>query len=313
VTTIVSSKNRREKSDNGSNKELICESSLSMDDFEDHKEADVLHDSQEKTVEAENKKTDASTVQMTTLRKGEKRSTPMIFMGPVLAFFLHDATIAAVVSLVIAAYPTIANYHLIVENQIPLSVAFAWILATFIAGYELALLRAPHTKTAEYGRVSPNSIITIQKEIDVPAPQIETKKGYSVLRRVSMTFPNLNVTFPREKTLKGAFSSLEKGGKLNPWQRRVHDPLNEQLHSRLLRNAVYRRRSLAVTPGQGSTESPTKAEPTKMGGFGLSEAYSLKDVVIDPLFVLRGMDVFMTEHRDEGAEDNMSEHPFLIR
>jgi ribosomal protein L5 len=50
-----------------------------------------------------------------------------------------------------------------------------------------------------------------------------------------------------------------------------------------------------------------------MGGFGLSEAYSLKDVVIDPLFVLHGMDVFMTEHRDEGAEDNMLEQPFLIR
>jgi hypothetical protein len=35
--------------------------------------------------------------------------------------------------------------------------------------------------------------------------------------------------------------------------------------------------------------------------------------MIDPLFVLRGMDVFMMEHRDEGAEDNMLEHPFLIR
>jgi hypothetical protein len=321
LTTIATSKNRSKNSDNGKNKELIRESSLSMDDFEDHKEADDLHDSKVESVEVTSRKADASTLEMTNLRQGsqaqtqvsEKKSTAIIYMGPVLVFLLHDATIAMGISLVIAAYPTISNYHLIVENQTPLSVTFAWILVAFAAGYELALLRAPHVKTAEYGQVSPDSIITIPSEIDVPALKIETKKGYSLLRRVSMTFPNVKVTFPGEKTVKGAFSSLEKSGKLKPWQRKAHDPVNGQLHERLLRNPVYRRRSLSVTPEQAPTESPTKAQHTQMGGFDLAEAQSLKDMVIDPLFVLRGMDVFMTEHREEGAEDNMSEHPFLIR
>jgi hypothetical protein len=318
VTTIVSPKNRRKKSDNENSTELIRESSLSMDDFEDHKEADDLHGSRGETVEAAHEKADTSTVQMTTLRKGsqaqtpvsEKESTAMIFVGPVWAFLLHDATIAVGLSLVIAAYPTISNYHMIVENQIPLSVTFAWILVAFAAGYELALLRASHIETAEYGPVSRDSIITIPNEIDVPASQIEKKQGYSVLQRVFMRFPNSIV---REKSPKEASSSLEKGRKLKPWQKKAHAPVNEKLRTRLLQNAAYRRRPVAVTPEQAPTERPTIADPTKMGGFDLSEAYSLKDVVIDPLFVLRGIDVFMTEHLEEGAEDNMSEYPFLIR
>jgi hypothetical protein len=50
-----------------------------------------------------------------------------------------------------------------------------------------------------------------------------------------------------------------------------------------------------------------------MGTYQLPDADSLKQDVIEPLFVLRGMDVFMTQGLEGGAEDNMSRHPFLIQ
>jgi hypothetical protein len=91
--------------------------------------------------------------------------------------------------------------------------------------------------------------------------------------------------------------------------------VNEGLQKRLLRNSMYRRRSAEVITEQTPSESQPsdQFQCTRIGGFDLAEADSLKGAVIDPLFVLRGMDVFLTEDREDGAEDNMAEHPFLIR
>jgi hypothetical protein len=61
-----------------------------------------------------------------------------------------------------------------------------------------------------------------------------------------------------------------------------------------------------------TVSSEDGSENTKMGAFALPDADSLRQDVVEPLFRLRGMDIFMTEELEGGAEDNMSMHPFLV-
>ena len=234
----------------------------------------------------------------------------MIYMGPVLAFLLHDATIAIGTSLLIAAYPTIANYPLILENQIPWSIAVTWILVAFAVGYEVALFRYTPTVAVEEQEDIVYDDMTIPSEIDIPT--VPQKRGYSMLRRMSIRFPNLRIRMPHAVKTHRVWSSLTtKRGEQFRWQRRARAPVSDPLMKRLLRNPMYQRSSVQIeVPTECLAPPDNVKDGTKLGAYQLPDADSLKEDVIDPLFVLRGMDIFMT---DCGAEDNISQHPFLIQ
>jgi len=251
------------------------------------------------------------------VKQDDKSTVFMIYMAPALSFLLHDATIAIGSALLIAAYPTIANFDLILENQIPASVTITWILVAFAVGYEVALLRfMPATAVIEEDIVYED--LTIPSEIDVPIMAAPPKQGYSVLRRMSMKFPGIKIHIPQQVKPRNVWSTLTtKRGEQSRWQRRARGNVSAPLMKRLLRNPSYQR-SCVEAPVE-AVVAPTKSiategtcKDTKMGGYQLSNAESLVEDVIEPQFVLRGMDVFMTEDLEGGAEDNISLHPFLI-
>lgn len=252
-------------------------------------------------------------------------SAIMIYMGPIAAVVLHDATILIVASLSIAAYPTFSNWDVIMANQVPWSATLTWLLVAFAVGYAVALLRAP-TQQMIVEEEDESILIqdtTMPSEINVPQhSEFATRKGYTMLRRLSMQIP-IKVQFPSAagKKLKGVWSTLKGGSVELSFQRKAHGQVNDRLMKRLLRNPMYRRKtpSSEEEPSIEEDEEEDAASEEqsnvlqKIGSFDLPDASSLKEDVIDPLFRLRGMDIFLTEHMEEGAEDNMSEHPFLIK
>lgn len=238
-----------------------------------------------------------------------------VCMGPVLAFLLHDATVAIGSSLTIAAYPTISNYNLILENSIPLSVTFTWILVAFAVGYEVALFRFIPPRYALDDADKEEVLIPDEIGVSMAAASLPPKRGYSILRHVSMRMPNMRINVARKvsKTSRVWTSLATKRGEQLRWQRSARGQVSHPLMRRLLRNPTYQRKSVEVEQAIPQEISPTEqtVKFQKMGSYEPPEAESLKEDVIEPLFVLRGMDVFMTEE-GEGAQDNVSSHPFLI-
>ncbi len=241
----------------------------------------------------------------------EETTAIMIYMGPFLSFLFHDATIAIGSSLLIAAFPTFSNLDLIRQNQIPLSASLTWLLVAFAVGYEVALFRFMPAVFKEEGTFMED--LTIPSEINVPImTSAQPKRGYSILRRVSLKLPKgLKIQIPQKikpENLKSALTT--KRGEQSRWQRRARGKVSDPLMKRLLRNPMYQRRSVEVQVENeqetvSSEDDGTKG--SKMGAFALSEADSLREDVIEPLFRLRGMDIFMTEELEGGAEDNMSQ------
>lgn len=244
-----------------------------------------------------------------------ERDTLMIYMGPVLSFLLHDATIATGSSLLIAAYPTFVYWDLICENQIPLSVTLTWTLVAFAIGYEVALFRSMPVALGVEEDITYEDL-TVPSEIDVPISETAPpKRGYSIVRRMSVKFPKrLKFQMPRQRRKEHAQSTLTtKRGEQPRWQRRARAPVSNPLMRRLLRNPSYQRRSVEVEEQVDivqEMEEPDK--DTHMGAYDLPDAESLRQDVVEPLFHLRGMDIFLTGNLPDGAEDNISQHPFLL-
>lgn len=235
----------------------------------------------------------------------------IVRMGPLLSILLHDATVYILTSLAIAAYPTVHYYNLITANAIPFTVALTWILVAFTVGYQVALYRfLPIAKEeeiiADYSTLT--DVDTIPFEIDMPMAA-QPKRGYSIMRSLSVKFPSIKIELPQTfKTTSGqAWSSLTtKRGQQMRWQRSARGRVSRALSERLLRNPSYSRRTIEVDQCDAQVVGQQK-----IGSFELPDAESLKEDVIEPLFKLRGMDIFLSEG-EGGAEDNISEHPFLI-
>lgn len=99
-----------------------------------------------------------------------------------------------------------------------------------------------------------------------------------------------------------------------PWQQHC-DPTkdltnsNSSLMNNLLRNQKLphvRRSSLIAQDGVAKS-----APPVDMGTFDMPKPASLNDFVVNPLFRLRGMDVFTANGGD--PEANIADHPWLIQ
>jgi hypothetical protein len=240
----------------------------------------------------------------------DAKTAVMINVGPFLSFLFHDATIAIGSSLLIAAFPTFSNLDLIRQNQIPLSASLTWLIVAFIAGYEVALFRFMPTALGEEEDFTED--LTIPSEINVPIMS-QPKRGYSILRRVSTKLPKgLKIQMPKKIKAENLRSALAtKRGEQFRWQRSARAKVSEPLMKRLLRNPMYQRKP-EVESMVDTVSSEDGSENTKMGAFALPDADSLRQDVVEPLFRLRGMDIFMTEELEGGAEDNMSMHPFLV-
>ena len=205
------------------------------------------------------------------------KNTMMIVLGPSLQFLLHDATLGLGLALSLAFYPTVKNYDLIMANQIPMSVVMAWLLVTFAAGYQLAMWRSV-TGIAQVDELDID-VGPISEEIAVSGPPQEPE-GYRVLNRVARRLSMHSVIIvkkPPPAWPTNVWSALgeQEGQKVPEWQRKGHEPVSPPLMNRLLGNPMYTRR----------------------------------DDVVDPLFTLLGMDIFVTD----SAEESMSQHPFLIK
>jgi hypothetical protein len=241
----------------------------------------------------------------------DTKTAVMIYVGPFLSFLFHDATIAIGSSLLIAAFPTFSNLDLIRQNQIPLSASLTWLIVAFIAGYEVALFRFMPAALGEEEEDFTEDL-TIPSEINVPI-MAQPKRGYSILRRVSTKLPKgLKIQMPKKIKAENLRSALAtKRGEQFRWQRSARAKVSEPLMKRLLRNPMYQRKP-EVESMVDTVSSEDGSENTKMGAFALPDADSLRQDVVEPLFRLRGMDIFMTEELEGGAEDNMSMHPFLV-
>lgn len=243
----------------------------------------------------------------------EEKSEIMICMGPVLSFLLHDATIAIGSSLLIAAYPTFVSLEQICQNQIPLSVTLVWIMVAFAVGYEVALFRSIPVTLVEEDIMYED--VTIPSVIDVPiSAAAPPKRGYSILHRISVKLPKgLEIQIPQQLKQRHVRSALvTKRGEQPRWQRRARAPVSKSLMQRLLRNPSYQRRSVEVEEQIETVQVEEGEKDTQMGAYALPDAESLKQDVVEPLFHLRGMDIFLTGELQGGAEENISQHPFLL-
>jgi hypothetical protein len=118
------------------------------------------------------------------------------------------------------------------------------------------------------------------------------------------------------------WSTLNHANSREAWEQVGFIKVSDPLMQRLLRNPDYERRSLkAILEEQQKNEALLALEESpersisilghRMGTFDISQcdATTLDGLVVDPIFKLRGMDVFLTDD----PETSMATHPFLMK
>lgn len=251
--------------------------------------------------------------------------------GPVMKFLLRDSTLAIGALLLISIYPTYKNFESICSNQIPISIMVIWMLIASQIGREWG---RRSVRLREAVPLPAPAVTTPEEPVDkvvTPVPeeiQFENKSGYSFIRRFNRRNTKVKFQFKEEPekkkkrpwtTLKRSGPSFSKGKREKFGFFKNTDPLM----TRLLKDSGFRRvrlkekveREAAVAASLRASAGTTTSElttdtATSFGAFDLSRlnASSLEDEVIDPIFSLRGMDLFLAD----SGEENMSEHPFLI-
>jgi hypothetical protein len=239
--------------------------------------------------------------------------TTYLTLEPTETTGLKDETIVWIVLASIVLSSMVDHWRKILENQFPASVVMAWMLVAFGVGQkidpeilsnflETKVLGITTKASDDAGRVPAD---VPQNVPDMPAEIQVVGFWQGMVRQQSAKRPRLPV----------AFTSLNRGRKRDSQQQPQVSKftINRNLMKRL---PMFRRKSRSPAP-KATTTPVSFSEPTAptssnvMGIFDLNDtnADSLVDQVTDPLFELRGMDIFLTDC----AEETMMTHPFLLK
>lgn len=268
----------------------------------------------------------------------ESNDDSTIELHPILDTLTADATLAVILAMAIAIYPTITGWDEIRLNRMPMSVTIPWALVCFAMGnafasyqnqthYYLTVTKSSGKKGDDEKRNKAGSILDQEMEIARELVHNESIKKHSILStivgssRLRFTTVTQKVTSSLQRTTTNVstFTSLDrKEKKLFQWQRRADptkDAKNSMLMMNLLKNSALRRvkRNKAADSSVVSyEEEPEMIETTtEFGAFDLAntKADTLESFVIEPVLSLRGMDVFLSEE----TEADISNHPWFIQ
>jgi len=242
-----------------------------------------------------------------------------IVVGPTLEFLTADTTLFWIFCFVVALYSTIQNWSSLLvgstDSSVPFSVVGPWLMVAYATGQvagqwtgsthhgmdrlrrkqqqqglrfstEIAVLEERHQEMVEDKKQKHTLLMSLvgsrakikfsDSAIDQESAQLLKKRTWTTLKRKQRT------------------TSTSGAAELLPWQINMDpseaDVPNKQLVQNLLKHVHVRRINSGV------------------GAFDLTAADSLEDTV-QPLFELRGMDVFLT---DDDPESDVGTHPWLI-
>lgn len=194
-------------------------------------------------------------------------------------------------------------------------------ILSFASGYQFALYRAKLVSTNESTINSLSNDVTrtmrfvVQEETQaVDEPETKQSRGF-----FPKLFGNTKGAIMRTPQI---WTNLNPKGirKLNMWETNI-DPTvatnNKPLMKKLLgyrklrktkRSSLIRKKSEKELVASGIKDNEIKRD---IGKFGPTEmaASTFDEDVIDPLFNLRGMDVFLTDE----PEDDAATHPWLLK
>lgn len=248
-------------------------------------------------------------------------------MSPFLLYFLHDTVIATFGFSVVALIPTLFNWSLITQSQVPTSVFLAWMIFAFGVGQEIGRwkgMRAVPTKQKSPA-VRETSVDSSCIATQTSTSLRNQKEGYALA--MTLTKP-LKVKLKFGARIKKGFKKLNKVRKKAwtalacgdnsavdryTWTKGGFVQIDDKLNNRLLRNPSFRRGSLqeivaVEAMGEGAAAANDRTKSFRMGAFD-DEAETLDDAVVMPACRLRGMDCFLTDN----CEVDMAKHAFLVR
>jgi hypothetical protein len=249
----------------------------------------------------------------------KEKVTTWDFQTKVESAVLGDGMIIWIVVASIAIVQTMENLSGILSNSFPASTVLAWMLVAFAGGLDidanvlvqLIKTRALGLKEDETPTLSMNRGVTLES-LDEPA-ELREKPGLQFfLRRVfrrNQTMVRLAsirtaTALKRKKSTRQQSIALDVNlmRRLSRFGRKSHE---EELTST----------STQPTADEGTTletETVPHQQEHPIGGYNLNEAKAdllIEKVSVEPLFDLRGLDVFLADN----AEEEMSTHPFLLK
>lgn len=268
-----------------------------------------------------------------------------IVVTPLLEFLLHDVCVASLILFVVASIPTYRNWSSIMNNQLPASVIWVWLLVSFCAGMEIGRFRGVRSveKLLERERSGEASTIAVtawESEGDISERSVPSvidveekhtalppvKPGYALVYQLFRPMGRFRLVYPSDlcelakegsavaltgavRDASGKFWSTLTHRTRETWEQVGFVKVADPLMNRLLKNPDYQRKPLKELVSAGEEEDATGS--THIGTFDIAkcEAVTLEDEVIDPSCTLRGMDVFL----NDAPETSMATHPFLIK
>lgn len=252
-------------------------------------------------------------------RKGEKtksKRVTVINVGPVMEFLLRDSTIVVVFALLVFAItPTFMYWTSISQNRIPLSVSIGWVVAAYVVGEELGRTRGSRSVMFQDDT---------DKETVMDKSESAAERSHSIFMSAKRRFSQeSSVRFveepPPPKRKRAKFWSAERFSmfrRRQKWRRNMKPSKSSALLQWINNDETLQPRPRGA-PVRVEDDSLAEAAPvsldTTMGAFDLnrSPAKSLAHTGVEPLLSLRGMDIFLPA--EDGAQDQLGNHPFLIK
>ena len=273
-----------------------------------------------------------------------KKARRVVVLGPLGDFLTADTTLIFVLAVLTSIYPTYVHWSEIVNDRIPFfPVTFCWLVVAHTGGWCVSVFVTARSKAKALQSHLPRSKILPE---DTPLGRTVSPARARPQDKCMLPVDEQPLRGGRHRLLRGLF----RGSRLRfesleapvskVWKKRpawsnlsrsvtVTDPTadlaNGALMNRLLRTGNFRlvRKSKLAAKGlstdetskrllRPSTSTPsTSSSSPRMGGISIvADADTLNDYVVDSLFKLRGMDVFLTDEVPEGRVGN---HPWLIQ
>jgi hypothetical protein len=261
---------------------------------------DMKHESSRSAEESAKEESSSSAIEITKATESEYQLQVETLLG--------DRTIFRVVVASVFVVRNLENWRSVVQNQFHLELVLAWMLVAFAVGLEVDLnVLIGKFKMQVLGLEEPSSLGEA-KSLSHNAHEAMAKFGIKSLlgqasRKSREAFRQIN-----PKTALKRKQSALRHEKIIVY----HINLRRQLH--LFRHkrdhgAEEELRSEEAEPCDSAVSREVGHHTIGSYDVGKASADKLRDKVeVEPLFRLRGLDIFLTD----SAEEEMATHPFLL-
>lgn len=212
---------------------------------------------------------------------------------------MDDHMILWVVAVSIAVVRTMENWHAVISNSVPISVVFSYTLVAFLLGLEVdAKVLLNDLKARVLGlETREKSIVAfepIQQHDTIPNNRTFLEQFF---RRDAVRLPKLRTNLRRSRTLQ---------------ERQQSFSFDSNLINRLSKRFRHNKRVESLGPPISAGGVPQSTGEDQDIGAIQGDARAqvlLQKMDFEPLFHLRGVDVFLTDC----PELEMGTHPFLTK